>query len=74
MKHATARVLSIPQPPADRGKLLSVDQVRALFPEGHQPSPDWIYSHVPHKVKMGRRSYWWSEDLLHWLDSLRGAA
>lgn len=66
---ASARVMTIPQPPPQRGRLLNAAGIQALFPEP-RPSLDWIYNHVPYKLKMGRRSFWWERDVLAWLDTL----
>lgn len=65
------RVLAIPQPPPARGKLLTVQMVRAMFPEGAAPSDDWLWKNLPHKLKIGRRSFWWSDDVTAWLEELR---
>ena len=65
--------LAIPQPPPNRGKLLDAEGVRALFAVAKPPSLDWIYVHVPNKVKMGRRSYWFEADIRQWLEEQRNA-
>lgn len=65
-----ARLLAIPQPPPNRGKLLDAAGVQAMFAV-HPPSLDWIWVHVPHKIKIGRRSYWYELDVKAWLEELR---
>lgn len=73
MKHATARVLEIPQPPPDRGRWLTVDDVRAML--GHRVSREWVYVNVPCKVKVSHRVVGWFEnDLRAWLESKRNAS
>lgn len=63
-------VLAFPAPPPDRGKWLAVDDVRALF--AHRVSRDWVYTHVPHKVRITRKNVGWFEnDVRAWMEELR---
>ncbi len=72
MRDATARILQIPKPPPDRGKWLTVDDVRAML--GNQVSREWCYAHVPHKMKVSHRVVgWWEADVKAWLEELRGS-
>lgn len=68
-----ARVLEIPKPPPDRGRWLTVDDVRAIL--GNRVSREWVYTHVPHKVKVSHRVVgWWEADVRAWLEELRAAS
>jgi predicted DNA-binding transcriptional regulator AlpA len=59
-----------PDPPPDRGRWLTVDDVRALL--GNQVSRDWVCRNVPHKLKVGHRTVgWFLHDVLRWLESKR---
>ena len=70
----TARILEIPKAPPNRGRLLSAAQVRELISGEDPPSLDWIYAHVPHKMKLSQRCVRWYEcDVLAWLEELRVA-
>lgn len=70
MKSATARILQIPKPPPDRGKWLTVDDVRAML--GNQVSREWVYDNVPNKVKVSHRVVgWWEYDVRDFLEARR---
>lgn len=61
---------SRPQAPPNRGRLLTVDEVREQV--GGDVSTDWIYANVPHKVKLSHRCVRWYEyDIRDWLEGLR---
>lgn len=71
MKRATARVLELPQAPADRGRLLDAAQVQALIGGTTPPSIVWIYAHVPGKRKLSHRCVrWYEREVNAWLEGL----
>jgi predicted DNA-binding transcriptional regulator AlpA len=52
---------------------LTVDDVRAIL--GNRVSREWVYTHVPHKVKVSHRVVgWWEADVRAWLEELRAAS
>lgn len=60
----------VPAPLPDRGKWLTADDVRAML--SNKVSRDWVYSHVPHKIRITRRMVGWYEyDVRAWLEELR---
>lgn len=73
MSARPARVLEIPQPPPDRGRWLTVDDVCAML--GHRVSREWVYANAPHKVKVSHRVVgWWELDMRVWLEGRRAAS
>lgn len=70
----------VPHAPAERGRLLSIEDVQALFPAkpNGQPSKSrWFVTHdfCPEgKMKIGRHCYWWEQEAIGWIDAQRGAA
>ncbi len=66
----TSPALKFPLPPPDRGRWLTVEDVRAML--GNRVSRDWVYLHVPHKVRITRKNVGWFElDIRAWLEGLR---
>lgn len=62
----------MPQAPPNRGPLLDADAVRAMIGGAEPPSLDWVYAHVPNKVKISHRCVRWFEaDVLAWLEGMR---
>jgi len=63
-----------PEPPPDRGRLLTAAQVAAaLF--GGTVSPAWVRRHVPAKVVLGHSTVRWFEaDVRGWLEGRRGTS
>ncbi len=63
-----------PEPPPDRGRLLTAAQVAAeLF--GGTVSPAWVRRHVPHKVMLGHSTVrWFERDVRAWLEGRRAGA
>lgn len=67
--------LVVEAPRADRGKLLSIDDVIALFPtrpDGKPSRSRWWVTHYfcpGGKKKLGQQCYWWEGDALAWIDS-----
>ena len=68
-------------PLADRGRMLSADDVLALLPkkpDGRTPvkSRYWVLNYfLPDKKhKLGRDPYWWESEVVTWLDSTESAA
>lgn len=74
-----SKLALVPAPPA-RGRLLGVDDVRALFPARADGTPSrsrWWVTHefCPEgKMKMGRDCYWWESEAIAWIDRFRGKA
>ena len=65
------RSLSI-EPPADRGPLLSPDQVAAMI---GGVSAAWVRRHVPNKIRLGQRTIrFYANDVRAYLESRRSAA
>lgn len=61
------------EPPPDRGRLLTPEQVAALI--GGEVSESWVRRHVPHKIRLGHSTCrWYENDVRGWLESRRGAA
>jgi predicted DNA-binding transcriptional regulator AlpA len=61
-----------PEPPPDRGRLLSAAQVAALV---GGVSPAWVRRHVPHKLTLGHSTCRWYEgDVRGWLETRRAAS
>ncbi len=58
----------VPEPPPDRGQLLSPEDVTQWIGR----SSSWVRRNVPHKVRLGHRTVgWFEDDVRAWLDSLR---
>lgn len=67
--HTAARVLEMPQPPADRGRLIDAIAIRAMIGGTHPPSLIWIYANVPGKRKLSHRCVrWFENDVRAWLE------
>jgi membrane-bound lytic murein transglycosylase B len=66
----------VPESPLARGRLLTVADVRSLFPGEDRDKPTlwWVRSSFcpEGKIKMGRRVYWWETEALAWIDRQRG--
>ena len=59
----------LPDPPPDRGKLLSADEVAAII---GGVSQSWVRRSVPHRVTVGYRIVRWYElDVRAWLETNR---
>ena len=63
-----------PEPPPDRGRLLTAAQVAAeLF--GGTVSAAWVRRHVPFKLTLGHSTVRWYElDVRAWVESRRASA
>jgi len=64
------------EPPPDRGRLLTAQQVAAEL-LGGTVSPAWVRRHVPHKLTLGHSTVRWFElDVRAWAEGRRagGAA
>lgn len=61
----------VPEAPARRpdDELLDVEGVRAVFP--HETSRWWVRTTVApaHRIRIGKRCYWWRSDVLGWINS-----
>ena len=63
-----------PEPPPDRGRLLTATQVAAEL-LGGTVSPAWVRRHVPDKVVLGHSTVRWFEaDVRAWVEGLRTSA
>ena len=59
-----------PQPPPDRGRMLTAQQVADRI--GGGVSESWVRQNVPHKLILGHRTVRWFEgDVLGWLELRR---
>lgn len=73
-KAATA--LAAHPPLAERGRMLSADDVLQLLPRKADGSPSksryWVLTQfLPEKRhKLGRTPYWWERDLITYLDTM----
>lgn len=69
-----------PAPTVDKGKLLSIDDVRGLFPKtatGEFTVSRWFVTHSfcpGGKIKIGRRCYWYELEANEWIDAQRTPA
>lgn len=67
-------------PLAERGRMLSADDVLAMLPKKKSGEPSksryWVLNEfIPEKKhKLGRTPYWWEYDVVAYLDSERSAA
>ncbi len=60
---------ALPEPPPDRGKLLTAQQVAEVI---GGVSAAWVRRHVPHKVRLGHSTCRWYEyDVLGWIADQR---
>lgn len=58
-----------PEPPPDRGRLMTPDEVADLIGD---VSPEWVRRNVPHKLDLGHNTKrWWEYDVRDWLEELR---
>ena len=58
-----------PDPPPDRGVLLTAQEVADMIGEVSQ---NWVRRHVPHKVRLGHSTVRWHlHDVKSWIESLR---
>lgn len=70
----------VPQPPPDRGRLLSADDVVGLFPRRPDGRPvvsrNWVMRHFcpSGKLKIGRYPAWWESDAVAWISSQQAGA
>ena len=56
--------------PEDRGRWLTVDDVRAML--DNTVSRDWVYGHVPGKRRLSHRVVRWREhEVAAWLEERR---
>lgn len=63
------RALRLPEPPVDRGPVMTPEVVAALIGE---VSPAWVRRNVPNKLRLGQRTVrWYRNDVLRWLESRR---
>ena len=61
------------EPPADRGRLLTADQVAAES-FNSTVSAAWVRRNVPHKVVLGHSTVrWYAGDVQAWIDTLRAS-
>ena len=68
-----ARPEPMPEPPPDRGRLLTAQQVAVELLDG-TVSAAWVRRHVPHKVVLGHSTVRWYElDVRAWIASRRVA-
>lgn len=80
MPARSAAVTLVPDPPVPRGRLLSVDDVLALYPRGPGGRPivsRWWVTHrfCPEgKMRFGRTIAWWERDALAWMDRQQAGA
>lgn len=59
------------EPPTDRGRLLTGDQVAAELFNG-TVSAAWVRRNVPHKVVLGHSTVrWYAGDVQVWINTLR---
>ena len=58
-----------PEPPPDRGRLLTAKEVADMI---GGISPSWVRRHVPHAVPLGHSTVRWYElDVRAWLEANR---
>lgn len=61
-----------PEPPPDRGRLLTPQQVADVLFNG-TVSAAWVRRHVPYKVVLGHSTIrWYEHDVRRWIDERRG--
>ena len=61
------------EPPVDRGRLLTADQVAAELFNG-SVSAAWVRRNVPHKVVLGHSTVrWYAGDVQEWIHTLRAS-
>ena len=61
-----------PEPPPDRGRLLSAQEVAELI---GGVSAAWVRRQVPHKLALGHSTVrWYERDVCGWLESRRTGA
>jgi len=74
---SSAAVSLVPPAPPEKGRLLSIDDVLALFPRRPDGQPSRSRHYVTHhfcpegKMKLGRSCYWWERDVYAWIDAQR---
>ena len=62
--------MAIPNPPPDRGRLLTPEEVAELY----QRSSAWVRRRVPHKMRLGHKTVrWFEKDILEDLNRQRPA-
>ena len=60
-----------PEPPPDRGRLLTATQVAAEL-LGGTVSPAWVRRTIPGKLRLGQRTVrWYRDDVLRWIAGRR---
>jgi hypothetical protein len=73
----TSAIALVPEAPVDKGRLLSIDDVIALFPrrpDGRPSRARWWVTHefCPEgKIKLGRSCYWYESEAHAWINAQR---